>query len=529
MKCLNVENRGTYHKQTNNVTLLMKLWTIMIFCLIAGNVSAQKPADGIVKKMKADTALFHPTCNGIPLDSATLSRYHWFWDFGNGDYSFEPIPHRAYSAQMQRISSVKLTVSNIKDDEPESPAPTVEIGCPTGRCGGSGIQTNAEALPHEIWYCDLDTSISYGGVAQSLVSNYEVSIEQSCPPKPGHKIRYQVRVKRNSTVNDLDTHYVQIAFATSNYLQYSQSSSPIHWPLTSSLDSSRHDSSFLYYLELPPDCEKVTGLEFEVANLARRGDLVNMDFSVKIIDYSPPVTPSDPSEKDPASFPTYSQIAAGNVLDTTLTTSSTIQNAWDPNFIRSYPNWEIEPGGRILYHIRFQNDGNAATKNAVLHVDLPEELDSWSIISHRFDSTVGLLPITGSDIPGVPLNDYSSYQLYFNDSTPVYFPPMELDSGESVELFIEGVVKNEPNLCNGELVAKMKVEFDNASNYVVPPDQTTSIVCPSNCPEKDPFWTSWIFWLLILVIIILLILVVIYAIRSRNGSNQVTFQPVPQP
>lgn len=529
MMCLKLQDRGYSIQQTKFKMKICQVLFLILFIPLCNNVFAQKPADGIGWAANGANIEFWPTCNSTKLDSSTLELYHWFWDFGNGDYSFDYYPKRSYREGMT-LNGVRLEISNIKDDEPEKPASTILPGCPSGNCGALKPRNNVEAAPGKIWKCTVaEPTVSFAGQGYANSNNYEFSIEESYLPKPEHKVRYAVRVKRNSDPNDRGNHSVEFKFLTQGPIGYGNNTEPVSWPANLTLNSS-HGKTEVASLVMSPGSEQVVILEYEVPKSAQLRDSVKVDVEITVFDtlILASSSASDNEGKPRASFVPIS--ADSNLSSTHLVTSATLSNkakiaaAWDPNFIVSYPSGKVGPGEKILYHVNFQNDGNAPTQNVVLRLGLPQQLESFQVIGNTFGNHV--MVDTALNI-GVS----SGYQVYFNNSTvPLRYAYHPLDSGANASMYILGVVKNDPDLCGEDMKASMRVEFDKPANAVIPPDDLTRITCPPESCIEEPIWSHWVFWLLILLLLILLIIVIVLAARRRSNPNPLpSGQPIPQP
>ena len=443
---------------------------VLALCL-TGQLMGQSPANDIEIVRSGNKIEFFPKCHSEVLGKDTLDRYHFFWDFGNGDYSFEPTPVREYYADAKPIKNVSLTISNIKDDEIEERAILGGPACNNNKCANVKLTTNIEAPPSRIWNCSVNANLSptYTGTGYDTVPKFTYQLEQSCEPKKGHSIMYAVRIINHADSINQDTGVFEIKFTLPVGLQVDNSASFTHLPSTATLNqyspaAGSHNSNgtvFLEHLTVLPGEEKVGIINLRVSDRIRNGSQLDVPIEITSGELNAQ------GEFDPIG----GQVFNGNY-------QNKVVYAWDPNFIVSYPNHRVEPGEKMLYHVRFQNDGKGAAKGSLLELDLPDHLDSYDIIALRYDDEYLLHP----DYTPPSNLTYEDFRINEDSSLIVKFIPPELDSGRSVELFILAKVKDDTTLCGDTLKATMGVKFDNEP-WVNPSPHYTQIVCPNKSNE----------------------------------------------
>jgi|GEM_PF-6746521 len=476
------------HKLKPNKLLLI---SIALLWLIPTKLWGQSPADGISYQVDGatNTIFFQPTCNGVALGASVLNRYHWFWDFGNGDFSLEATPQRKYFLGGGSISNVSLRVTNIKDDDPEEEN-AANAGCPAGNCNAIG-ESYEEALPNDIWECVTNEVLApaYVGAGVSGNAQFSINVLPSYAPKPGHLIKYAINIKNYDTRSMIFGCRVD---ASSN-LTPTNGANPRIWPESVTINTANNLST-ISDLTIPPDAERTVVLEYRLEEATALGSSEGIRVTLNGFFVSNPT---------------------GGNPDTTGTLKGTrqnlqsVQSAWDPNFIRAYPGEKIGLGQKILYHVHFENIGNAPTEFIKVEMDLPDALTNVQVIGHRFANSV---PETDC-----PSGDGCRFYAILDGDTIYRFQDRRLMAEENGEFFIEALVPENQNLCGNELEAKLKVAFNNSANVLRDHD-ITRIGCPSGGNTTDCPETPKLFWYIavIVVLILLLILLIYLLLRSRR-------------
>lgn len=466
--------------------LFLSIWVFAFPTLGWG----QSPADGVGFERDPATNVisFWPECNGAALDASVLSRYHWFWDFGNGDYSLEATPQRNYWKFGGTISNVSLRVTNIKDDDPEEEA-AATLGCPAGDCNTLG-ESFEEAMPNDIWECVTNGAIqpTYFGNNYPQTSSVAVTVIPSCAPKPGHLIKYAIHIK-NFRTSTLD--FNCRVDATPNLLP-TNGDNPQIWPEGLSINTVG-DQSFITGLRIPRESERTIVLEYRINAETQLGNSEGL--RVLLDGYH-------------VNFQVVGVPDTVGTLKGTRQNFQSVQSAWDPNFIKAYPGEEVGLGQRILYHVHYENIGNAPTQFVKVEIDLPDALNNVNVLNHRMGNS--------NPVSDCPSGNSCRFYIMLEGDTIYRFQDRRLEAGENGELFLEAMVPNTENLCGEVLEGRLQVAFDNSAN-ILEDVETTHIVCCEDQPTiKECEIAGFPWYLAVMVILALLILLLIYLLLRKR-------------
>ena len=367
----------------------MKHHLIGIICLMLGlHAYAQvQPNDtisrsaNIVFNVQGNKVSFNPETPELnQIAGAPKAFYTYFWEFGDGDYSFEENPTHTY--KNKREYNVQLSVTNNYDDgkppttRPKSVSVTSDnlskIDNPSHQLlaiyGGFRLQTNREPMPEE----EMQFVLSYGN-ENSFPTNGKVYVFFN-EKKYKDKNFELTNVRLYNNENEISE---EIIVDNSNYI--SKENLIQTTGITTFLDEKIIAADTLKQnLPLTLEDSRANYQDvrvYEVDNVESNEER-NMFFTFK-------TTPE--MLKDTSAIITIRSIYVperGNDSHKVLTKEMEIVTSHDPNKMAVYDtrlNYRLVRFKRLKYRVRFQNDGEGPARLIKLNVDIPKMLDKSTL------------------------------------------------------------------------------------------------------------------------------------------------------
>lgn len=367
----------------------MKHFIIGIICLMLGvhshaqlqhNDTIVRSAN-IVYNILGNNVSFNPETPVLnQIAGAPKAFYTYFWEFGDGDYSFEENPAHTYKNKGEY--NVQLSVTNNYDDgKPPTTRPkTVSISSekvsssanPSHQLlasfGGFRLQTNREPIPEE----EMQFVLSYGN-EKSFPTNGKVYVFFN-EKKYKDKNFELTDVRLYNNENEVSE---EIIVDNSNYI--SKENLIQTTGITTFLDKEIIAADTLKQ-NLPLTLEESRAnyqdvRVYEVDNVESQEER-NMFFTFK-------TTPE--MLKDTSAIITIRSIYVperGNDSHKVLTKEMEIVTSHDPNKMAVYDtrlNYRLVRFKRLKYRVRFQNDGEGPARLIKLNVDIPKMLDKSTL------------------------------------------------------------------------------------------------------------------------------------------------------
>jgi len=333
----------------------------------------------IVHNVNGNKVSFNPETPQLnQIAGAPKAFYTYYWEFGDGNYSFQEKPNHSYKKKGDY--TVQLSVTNNYDDgkppttRPKDVAILEDIGTVLDNeksnllssFGGFRLQTNRDPVPDE----EMQFVLSYGN-EQSYPTNGKIYLffnERKYEDKNFELS--DIRLYNNETEN-VDEVIASNFISKEEFIQttgvstFMNTSLIVNDTLKQNLPLTLEDAKS-YYQDV-----KVFDFDEMQSNEER-----NMFFTFK-------TTPE--MLKDTSAVISIRSVYVperGNDAHKVLTKEMEIVTSHDPNKMAVYDtrlNYRLVRVKRLKYKVRFQNDGEGPARLIKLNVDMPEMLDKQSL------------------------------------------------------------------------------------------------------------------------------------------------------
>ncbi|MBT8318340.1 MAG: PKD domain-containing protein [Lutibacter sp.] len=306
--------------------------------------------------------------------------YTYYWEFGDGDYSFEEKPKHTYKKKGNYNTQLSVT-NNYDDGKPPATRPKEvaiqEANFDTSENenhnlvaahNGFRLQTNRDPVPDE----EMQLVLSYGNTKEFPTSGRVYVFFNEKKYKAKNFDLVDVRLHHNEKeisdeiIVDNNRYISKNEFIkTTGVSTFINEKLIVSDTLKQNLPLSLEEAK-AYYQDV-----KVYDVDYLEANEER-----NMFFSFK-------TTPE--MLKDTSAVISIRSIYVperGNDSHKVLTKEMEIVTSHDPNKMAVYDtrlNYRLVRFKRLKYKVRFQNDGEGPARLIKLNVDIPEMLDKSSL------------------------------------------------------------------------------------------------------------------------------------------------------
>ncbi len=335
----------------------------------------------IVYTVNGNAISFNPETPQLnQIAGAPKAFYTYYWEFGDGNYSFQKEPKHSY--KNKGTYTINLSVTNNYDDgKPPATRPKEvvinEVSFDTSENekhhlltahNGFRLQINRDPVPEQ----EIQFILSYGNNKEYSTNGkiYLFYNEKKYKAKNFDLAGIRLHFNENETTNEIivDTkRYIskEAFIKTTGVSTFIDEQLMVTDTLQQNLPLTLEEAK-IYYQDF-----KI----FEFSNLEANEER-NMFFSFK-------TTPE--MLKDTSAIITIRSIYVpekGNDSHKILTKEMEIVTSHDPNKIAVYDtrlNYRLVRFKRLKYKVRFQNDGEGPARLIKLNVDIPEMLDKSTL------------------------------------------------------------------------------------------------------------------------------------------------------
>ena len=313
----------------------------------------------------------------IPIAGAPKPFYTHYWEFGDGNYSFEEKPTHIYKTTDEFETRLWTTNNYDNGKVPTSRPKKVAVNTITSEYNdvatldehqGFRLQKNREAIPNEemVVIMSYKNDLSYTSSGKLYLFYNEKKYKSNNFEITNTRVYHDEReVLDEVTVSNFEPNDTQtfLASANDNYLHFKtiQQDSTIRKDINSTINDAKEyykDWSVLEFDEMPP------GEERNIFHTIKTTPEMIKDTSAIVTlrgVYVPDRSYGDHKVKD---------------LELEIVTSH------DPNKMsNSSPllNYRLVRFKRLKYKVRFQNDGEGPARTIKLEVDIPEMFDKTTL------------------------------------------------------------------------------------------------------------------------------------------------------
>ncbi|MFD0761861.1 PKD domain-containing protein [Lutibacter aestuarii] len=365
----------------------MKNVLILCFFLVVDQITSQSiivkdtitRSAEIIYSVNGNKVSFNPETPELnQIAGAPKAFYTYYWEFGDGDYSFQENPNHTYKTK--GTYKVKLSVTNNYDDgKPPTTRPKEitfnntaseiiqnESHHLISAYGGFRLQTNRDPIPEE----EMQMILSYGN-ENPFPTNGKIYLFFN-------EKKYK---DKNFDLVDVRLHHNEQEVSEENIASnYTSKKELIQTTgITTFIDEKLMVVDTLKQnLPLTLEEAKAYYQDFKVYDFdnLESNEERNMFFTFK-------TTPE--MLKDTSAVITIRSIyipERGNDSHKVLTKEMEIVTSHDPNKMAVYDtrlNYRLVRFKRLKYKVRFQNDGEGPARLIKLNVDVPEMLDKSSL------------------------------------------------------------------------------------------------------------------------------------------------------